>query len=394
MAVVLRNHLVRGPVLTGTAGDDVLLVQAVTGIDGAAGHDIVHFDFSNSWTGIDLDLSGLWSGGVGHLNGFEIRNIEGLGTVEAGEDNPMILGSEGNDRIDIGGDFASRTVIAGLDGDDVLVGGNNGLWSGDYAIPNYLNGGSGDDVVVGGAFADDVVGEDGDDRLYGGAGNDALFGDAGRDHLHGGSGEDFLLGGTGDDQMFGDGGNDRLDASHGSDIVHGGDGSDTVEYLWGDAGVSVDLQAGLVWESADGSFDHLVSMENAVGSFYDDVLRGSDGANRLTGDGGDDVLTGGGGADLFAYRDGNAGHDTITDFNGAEGDRIDLSPIDTNAASIEDDAFSFIADAAFSGTAGEVRVVEGRGGWDVAVDVDGDGAADFSIHVVSAGPLTSTDFVL
>jgi Ca2+-binding RTX toxin-like protein len=385
---------VRGDALVGTAGDDFLVVQGATAIDGGAGHDIVYFDFSNSWTGVDLDLGGLWSGGVGHLNGYEIRNVEGLASLAGTEDGAMILGSEGNDRIDIGADFASRTVIFGLDGDDVLIGGDRGLWSGVGPIHNFLDGGSGDDLVVGGAFADDVIGEDGNDRLYGGGGDDLVFGDAGRDQLHGGSGADFLLGGGGDDKMFGDAGDDRLDASHGNDLVHGGDGSDTVEYLWGDGGVSIDLAAGIARESADGSVDRLVSIENAVGSFFDDVLRGSDSANILVGDAGDDILTGGGGADLFAYRDSSAGHDLITDFNAAEGDRIDLSAIDPHPESLERDPFSFIGSAAFSGTAGEVRAEEGSGGWDVSVDVDGDGAADFSIHVVTAAPVTAADFVL
>jgi Ca2+-binding RTX toxin-like protein len=49
--------------------------------------------------------------------------------------------------------------------------------------------------------------------------------------------------------------------------------------------------------------------------------------DTLIGGAGDDTLTGGGGADLFVYRDSDVGHDAITDFKEAEGDRIDFSGV-------------------------------------------------------------------
>lgn len=395
MQQLQKNGVVRGPMLTGTQGDDDFWVTRATGVDGGAGFDVVHFDFSLSPDAIRLDLSGLWTGGAGSLNGYDIRNVEAVGTpFSSGADNSFIIGSQQGDYLNVGAAFPTRTVLYGGGGDDVLIGGDFGLWSNEYAIHNFLDGGSGDDLVIGGDFADDVIGEDGNDRLYGGGGDDIVYGDQGRDQLHGGTGDDFLYGGADDDQMWGDAGNDRLDASRGSDIVHGGDGSDTVEYLWGDGAVTIDLQAGLARESADGSVDRLLSIENAVGSFYDDVIRGSDGDNVLIGDAGNDVLTGGGGADRFAYRDANAGHDVITDFKGAEGDRIDFSAIHQDPYLTTHNPFSFIGAAAFSGTAGEVRAEHGDGGWEVTVDVDGDGAGDFSIHVVTAAPLTAQDFIL
>ena len=54
------------------------------------------------------------------------------------------------------------------------------------------------------------------------------------------------------------------------------------------------------------------------------MLDGGPGEDRLNSGPGDDELTGGPGADTFLFKPGH-GHDTILDFNQADGDRIDLS---------------------------------------------------------------------
>jgi hypothetical protein len=63
-----------------------------------------------------------------------------------------------------------------------------------------------------------------------------------------------------------------------------------------------------------------------------DTVLGNAGGDWLGGDGGNDVLTGGAGADTFSFGSdglsgiaGPAGHDIITDFTAADGDRIDLT---------------------------------------------------------------------
>jgi len=53
------------------------------------------------------------------------------------------------------------------------------------------------------------------------------------------------------------------------------------------------------------------------------VIGGGDGDDWLSGDRGDDTLTGGAGADTFRSF-GDAGIDRVTDFNLAEGDRVQL----------------------------------------------------------------------
>ena len=65
-----------------------------------------------------------------------------------------------------------------------------------------------------------------------------------------------------------------------------------------------------------------------------DTLIGGKGNDTLIGGKGDDILTGGLGADTFVFRPGD-GHDTITDFNRYENDKIDLTAFE-NVCSFDD----------------------------------------------------------
>ncbi|HEY7808522.1 MAG TPA: Ig-like domain-containing protein [Croceibacterium sp.] len=129
-----------------------------------------------------------------------------------------------------------------------------------------------------------------------------------------------------------------------------------------------------------------------------DTITGGAGDDKIYGGAGADTLTGGAGNDTFAYM--SAAHSTsgatdlITDF--ASGDKIDLSAIDANTVHSGNDAFTFIDTAAFSGTAGELRVEETSiDHWVVQGDINGDGTADLMIDVTSVGhSLAAGDFVL
>ena len=90
-----------------------------------------------------------------------------------------------------------------------------------------------------------------------------------------------------------------------------------------------------------------------------------------------------------------SGYDTITDFSRTAGDKIDLRAIDAIEASTRfDDAFSWIGGNAFSGAAGELRVVSARGGWFVYGDTNGDRSADLTLFVEGSQPPLATDILL
>ena len=140
-------------------------------------------------------------------------------------------------------------------------------------------------------------------------------------------------------------------------------------------------------------------IENANGGSARDYLVGNSIANTLNGNGGDDVLnglegndilSGGAGADQFRFFQ-NSGNDRITDFVSGQ-DKIHLTEIDANTGVAGNQAFAFIGNAAFSG-AGQLRTYSQGGDNYVAGDVNGDGAADFTINLGTA-TVVVTDFFL
>jgi Ca2+-binding RTX toxin-like protein len=164
-------------------------------------------------------------------------------------------------------------VLTGTGGDDSLVGG---------AGDDTVTGGSGHNVLRGGA---------GDDVINGGSGFNDMNGNMGADTLHGGTGSNWVVGGQGDDSLTGGGGF--------QDIVLGNLGNDT-------------LHAG-------------TQDEVMRGGQGDDVIVGGPGDDFISGDLGNDTETGGAGADIFPGSS-NVGLDEVTDFNYAQGDRVELDP--------------------------------------------------------------------
>jgi Ca2+-binding RTX toxin-like protein len=129
-----------------------------------------------------------------------------------------------------------------------------------------------------------------------------------------------------------------------------------------------------------------------------DTLIGGDGDDRLNGGADRDTLTGGNGADIFvfdapAHTGVRTAADRITDFQSGI-DLIDLSAIDANRKTAENDAFTFIGGANFSKKAGELRYSTTSSGTYVSGDTNGDGVADFEILLVNKATPVATDFLL
>jgi CshA-type fibril repeat protein len=243
-----------------------------------------------------------------------------------------------------------------------------------------LAGTSGPDALVGSDRADMLFGGNGDDTLAGGAGHDTLGGGAGADSLAGGAGNDSYVVETLGDVVLeaADAGQDRVFAS--LDWTLGehvewltltgtadldGTGNALANRLGGNAGAN--LLAGL-----DG--DDLLN-----GGAGDDTLAGGAGHDTLGGGAGADSLAGGLGADRFSFGSAvNADGDVIADFSVAEGDTIDLRPIDADAVLAGDQGFAWIGDASFGGIAGQLRFA----GETLEGDLDGDGTADFHISLI------------
>ena len=244
------------------------------------------------------------------------------------------------------------------------------------------------------------------ENARGGSGADIIIGNSAANVLDGAGGADALAGLVGNDVLYGRDGNDVLAGGQGADTLDGGAGTDTADYGSSSAGVSINLVSGK-YSGGDATGDILVSIENVVGSAFDDKLVGDQGRNVLSGGGGSDTINGGGGADVLSGGTGAdifvfkksaditsaSGSDSILDLG--TGDVIDLSALDAIASTSGNEAFTFIGGAEFSGTAGELRVQTGSNGSSVVMgDANGDGVADFQLSVTHSDPLTVEYFVL
>ena len=98
--------------------------------------------------------------------------------------------------------------------------------------------------------------------------------------MSGGDGNDSFIGGDQADSISGGAGDDLLEGGAGADTLDGDAGSDTASYANSSAGVTINLGDETA-SGGDAEGDELRNIENLVGSDFDDVLTGDDGANVL-----------------------------------------------------------------------------------------------------------------
>lgn len=244
----------------------------------------------------------------------------------------------------------SETLRA-TDADDAIfaLGGHDTI-IGSYGR-DYIDGGSGRDTVDYSAFFNDIA-----VVLRGSAEVIASFDGRDRDTLlnvenvTGGSGDDYFGGDEQDNIFRGNAGHDYFVSSGGSDTYYGGSGYDMVDYS--DVGTGLLIRPtgyGYSAVIAGGiAYDSLYSIENVIGTDFDDrmiggsannlfiggkgndALSGGAGGDVLLGGRGNDHLSGGADSDIFEFTD-RFGRDVITDFRAYNdgNDVIDLSDVAT-----------------------------------------------------------------
>ena len=217
-----------------------------------------------------------------------------------------IYDSGGTDTFDVSG-FAMNQVV------DLTP----GAWSsvGGYVenIGVYLT--SVIENAVGGSGRDTITGNAADNALYGRAGDDVIAGGGGRNYLRGDEGNDTITGGTDFDDINGNAGDDRASGGDGDDWVVGGKDQDV---LFGDAGGDI-----VYGNLGDDTLQGGAGADIVRGGQGDDSVQAGAGDDWISGDRGSDTLAGGAGADVF-HTFAEAGIDRVTDFNAAEGDRVQL----------------------------------------------------------------------
>lgn len=140
-----------------------------------------------------------------------------------------------------------------------------------------------------------------------------------------GDGDDVLIGNDAANRLVGGFGDDMLAGGAGRDTLDGGHGQDAADYSRAAAGVRVNTRTGQASSDGDRSADVLISIEDVIGSAFNDFLAGDFGVNTLNGGegddnlialNGDDTLIGGGGDDAM---NGGAGIDVV-EVSGARSD--------------------------------------------------------------------------
>ncbi len=220
-----------------------------------------------------------------------------------------------------------------------------------------ISGRAGDDQITGSEFSDYLYGDEGNDVLLGGAGDDALDGGDGHDYLAGGDGNDLLLGGADDDYLEGGKDDDTLLGGAGDDtyIFNLGDGVDTIidtstsnapnSLVFGDGitpeMLSLELGSLTIRIGTSGDAVHINTFNpndargrhgverfvfadgtsmtyqelldrgfDLTGTARDDLIYGTNLADRIDGLAGNDVMEGGTGGDTYVFGAGS-GQDII-----------------------------------------------------------------------------------
>lgn len=420
-----------------------LIGAALTGDGNELGNVITGNANANILRGNDGNDLLVGDDGADNLQGGNgndtLNGGEGDDVLDGGALGDIMIGGNGNDLYTV--DAASDQVIEAAGGgtNDRVVASVNYTLVGEVEVLNLVGaaaligaGSATNNTINGNDFNNTLYGNDGNDTLVGNAGNDTLFGGNGTDVLRGGEGNDIMDGGVGADSMSGGNGDDLYYIDNVADVIGEAAGGGTNDRalvsvnnyvlgrevetatltgtdnlaLTGNIGANTlnGNSGNNVIRGADGN-DQILGNDGNDTLFGDagaDILRGGNGDDILNGGLGSDQLQGGTGADIFRFTDikdlglTGATTDRVLDFSSAQGDRIDLTTIDANANLAGNQAFTFIGAAAFSGTAGELRVQASGTNQLVYGDVNGDGVADFLIVVTPVGavPLVGGDFQL
>ncbi|WP_408887528.1 calcium-binding protein [Teichococcus aestuarii] len=311
--------------LQGTAGNDTL--------DGGAGNDTLEGGAGNDTL----------RGGAGH---DRLSGGAGNDTLEGGAGNDTLEGGAGIDIFVITPQAGAADIITDLSSSDLIriIDLGYPAWIAEAPFsglrPEARHQRSGNDTLLqidadGDGVAEQSVLLRGAGALQETAPGSGLLRLAPVVNWRGGDTANIGVGGAGHDTLYGEGGNDTLAGRGGNDLLDGGAGNDI---LRGEGG--------------------------------DDILIGGAGSDVLQPGTGRDVISGGENADAIRYRatdEIGLREDRITDFE--LGDQLDLSALGGLS----------LSESGLTRVAGQMAVLWENGQSVLAIDMDGDGAADLAL---------------
>ena len=250
-------------ILRGAAGADRFEggIGADT-IDGGSGVDTATFITAGSGVVANLTTG---RGTAGNANGDTYTSIENLvgsnfadtltgsslsNVIEGGRGHDVLLGAAGNDRIE--GGVGADNINGGSGSDTATF-----LTAGSGVVANLTTGRG----TAGNANGDTYTSIE---NLVGSNFADTLTGSSLNNVIEGGRGHDVLLGAAG---------NDRIEGGIGADNINGGSGSDSAAFATAASGVTLNLTSG-VGTRGNANGDTYTSIENVIGSDFDDVVTG------------------------------------------------------------------------------------------------------------------------
>lgn len=340
-------------------GADQIWGVGWNGMPVVIGPDIASYVVSPEAVSINLEL-GTTSGG--DAAGDTLTDIEGLmgssfdDTLIGDGGQNWIAGMAGADYLDGGGEpvgSAGDFVDYELSPDAVTVDLEAGTGSGGFAdgdqIYNFEN-------ILASVFDDTLYGSTADNGFQGGYGADYIDGRGGNDtavyeesfeaveinlatgtvsggtatgdtlvsieNLLGSAFGDVLIGSSVANVLIANAGDDRLSGGAGGDVLDGGDGTDTADYQDSNTAIVINLGLGAAL-GGHAAGDTLSSIENIIGSAFNDTIYGDANVNVLTGGAGQDTLAGQDGDDQLFGGDGNdalSGGNNDDELNGEAGD--------------------------------------------------------------------------
>ncbi|CAK0743880.1 serralysin [Gammaproteobacteria bacterium] len=316
--------------LIGGDGDDTYIVDNVGDVvteQAAEGTDLVlasvTYTLADNLENLTLTGSSAIDG-TGNTQDNIITGNSGKNTLDGGAGVDTLIGGAGDDTylVDNAGDtttelagggtdfvLASLTYTLGAEVENLTLTDGADINGTGNTQANTITGNSGDNILDGGAGADTLIGRGGNDtyvvddsgdvvvEVAGGGTDDLVL--ASITYTLADKVEDLTLTGSANINGTGNAQSNTITGNSGDNIIDGGIGTDTVSYATATGGVTVSLVGALgQQDTGSAGIDTLISIENLIGSNFDD---------QLTGNGGDNVIDGCPGIDTLSYATSNHG---------------------------------------------------------------------------------------